>query len=92
MKSECGVETESAYSTTVDQERWRRGVVECPIILPNMHRCDLFSKAQKQQNEEAAACRLRPHAVCESGRSAADALPAEKVNRKNNGIHHHFFT
>ena len=68
---------------------WRRDVVESPIILPNVYRCNVFAKARKQQ-KEVAACGLRRSSVSKYWRSAAEADPAEKINLKNNRLDREF--
>ena len=91
MKSECGVRTERAYSTTVDTKPWRQNVVETLLILPNVERGKVFSKAQKQ-TKEVVGCGRGHHPLCKSRTSVADAGPAEKVDRNTNRIHPHFST
>ena len=52
---------------------------------PHVERGNVFSKARKQ-NKEVAGCRVCREFVYGSGRSAADADPAEKVTRKDNEL------
>ena len=52
----------------------------------NVHRAKVFSKAQKQKTEVVQY----GETVSKSWGSAADTGPAEKVTRKNNGIHLEF--
>ena len=50
MKSERGVRTECAYTITFASKRWRRDVVETPIILPNVYVERFFKSAKAKKN------------------------------------------